>query len=304
MRLRSTVTETAHEMTGRFDAIRATIDGAITRLLDDLTLPAPLDDAIRYAALSGGKRLRPLLAVESARAVGGSGDEALGSAVAVELVHAFSLVHDDLPALDNDDMRRGRPTLHRHTDEATAILAGDAMLALAFEAIDRVEPRPDDGAHRALVRELALGTRAMIVGQIHDTLGGFAESFSDVERVELIHANKTGALIRAACVMGAISARAGLEDLARISDLGRVIGLQFQIVDDLLDIEGDPDLVGKTLGKDEAANKLTYPSVLGVDGARSALEDLNGRADAILGELGDRARGLGAIVELMKSRRA
>jgi len=293
-----------HETKARFDTIRETIDGAIACLLDELALPAPLDTAIRYAALSGGKRLRPLLAIESARAVGGSGDEALGSAVAVELVHAFSLVHDDLPALDNDDLRRGRPTLHKHTDEATAILAGDAMLALAFEAIDRVDPVPNDAAHRALLNELTHGTRAMIVGQIHDTLGGFPESFSDQQRVDLIHENKTGALIRASCVMGAISACADPDDLTLISDLGSVIGLQFQIVDDLLDIEGDPELVGKTLGKDEAANKLTYPSVLGIEGARSALEDLNTRADSILDRFGERAIGLRAIVDALKSRRA
>lgn len=291
-------------MTERFDLIRRRIDDAIVDLLGSLALPAPLDDAIRYAALSGGKRLRPLLAIESARTCGGSGDEALGGAVAVELIHAFSLVHDDLPALDNDDTRRGRPTLHVHTDEATAILAGDAMLALAFEAIDRIEPRPCDSAFRLLLRELSLGTRAMIVGQIHDTLGGFPDTFSDLERVELIHTNKTGALIRASCVMGAISAGADAADRERISDLGHVIGLQFQIVDDLLDIEGDPELVGKTLGKDEAANKLTYPSVLGIDGARSALDTLNDRADSILDDLGDRAQGLRAIVGVLKSRQA
>jgi geranylgeranyl pyrophosphate synthase len=204
------------------------------------------------------------------------------------MIHAFSLIHDDLPALDNDDVRRGRPTLHKHAGEAMAILAGDALLSLAYES---THEHPDPRIALRLSSELAHGTRAMIEGQIYDTLGGMDEGISDLEAVELIHRNKTGALLRASCRMGALSAGASDEALALITRYSESIGLQFQIVDDLLDVEGCSDAVGKALGKDAAAGKRTYPGAVGVDAARSAANRLGDEAARALCDL--ESMGLG-----------
>jgi len=284
-----------------FGTIRDEIERAIARVVDGLGLPEPLGDAIRYATLSGGKRLRPMLAYLGAESVGGDGAAAMPACVSVELVHAFSLVHDDLPALDDDDLRRGRPTLHRHAGEAMAILAGDAMLALAHEALGLVDPGMDDATHRTLSRMLSDGTRAMIVGQVHDTIGG-GDGMPPAERVETIHRAKTGALIHAACVMGGACAGADDEKMSCLSDFGWAIGLQFQIVDDLLDIEGDPDRVGKTLKRDTAMRKLTYPSVHGVERAKAVRDELTDRARAALGRLGPETARLDALLDEIVAR--
>ncbi|CAN0597575.1 unnamed protein product, partial [Laminaria digitata] len=176
-------------------------DVHIRAFIDSRSLPSNLSDALHYSVLGGGKRLRPALAWYSSIACGGNGEDALNAGTAVELIHAFSLIHDDLPALDNDDLRRGRPTLHIHAGEAMAILAGDALLSIAYEAALN-HPRAELATR--LSTELAQGTRAMIAGQVYDTLGGLPEAASDLEAVELVHRNKTGALLRASCRMGAI----------------------------------------------------------------------------------------------------
>lgn len=284
------------------DHIRSQIDEAMATFLETLALPSKLDEPIRYALLAPGKRIRPLLAWASAQAAGGVGTESIPVAVAVELIHAFSLVHDDLPALDNDDIRRGRPTLHKHAGEAAAILAGDAMLALAFEALSAVNPRPDASTHAKLIAQLSEGTRAMIVGQVYDTLAGFDDSLSDESRIKLIHTNKTGALIHAACVMGATTANADESTLKLISEFARDLGLKFQIIDDLLDVQGDPTKVGKALRKDIDANKLTYPAVLGIDRSNEIIGTLHQDALSKLEQIGPSSAGLRQLLDLMTSR--
>ncbi len=275
-------------------AITATIDLRIESFLASRGFPPNLHEAIRYAALGGGKRLRPALAWYCSIACGGTGKDSICAGVAVELIHAFSLVHDDLPALDNDDLRRGRPTLHKHTNEPMAILAGDAMLSLAYEAVQ--DHRDDAIAHR-LVAELALGTRAMIVGQVYDTLGGLPENTSPEEQLKLIHRNKTGALLTASCRMGAICTHATDQQLELITRYAQAIGLQFQIVDDLLDIEGSSAQIGKATGKDAAAGKMTYPGVVGVDRSREIVSELAEQASQALEEL--KACTAGSVEPLM-----
>ncbi len=282
--------------------IRGQIDQAMSDFLDAQHLPSTLDEPIRYALLAPGKRIRPLLAWASAQAAGGIGEESLPVCVAVELIHAFSLVHDDLPALDNDDLRRGRPTLHKHSGEASAILAGDAMLALAFEAIASAAPSLDSQTYAKLISTLSHGTRAMIVGQVYDTLGGFDPKLSDQDRTKLIHTNKTGALIHASCVMGALTASPDQTTLDLISGFAWDLGLQFQIIDDLLDIQGDPDLVGKTLGKDTAANKLTYPASFGIDESKTIIGTLHQDALSKLDQIGPSSSGLRVLLDLMTNR--
>lgn len=264
------------------------VDRAIERFLVDKALPGNLHRAMVYSVLGGGKRLRPALAWYSSVACGGSGEDALHAAVGVELVHAFSLVHDDLPALDNDDLRRGRATLHRHAGEAMAILAGDALLSLAYEAV-LAHGDPRVGAR--LGAELGGGTRSMIVGQVYDTLGGLGEGLGDEERIRRIHEHKTGALLTAACRMGAISGGADDRQLALVTEYANAIGLQFQIIDDLLDVEGASERVGKALGKDQGAGKLTYPGVLGVARSREIVLALAARAQEALGRLSACTRG-------------
>lgn len=283
------------------DAVIQQIDDALAAFVAASDAPESLRDAVRYALLGGGKRLRPTLAWRSAEAVGGSGKDSLPGGMAVELVHAFSLVHDDLPALDNDDLRRGRPTLHRHAGEAMAVLAGDAMLNLAYEAVWRAENGLADAVRVALVRELGRGTRAMIAGQIHDTLGVDAsDRLGPRQQLELIHRNKTGALIRAACRMGAILGGAGPDsaELDAITRFADDLGLIFQIVDDLLDATGAPDTVGKATGKDATAGKLTYPLVLGLEGSRREVERLQADAEAALAPLGPSA---GPLLDLSRA---
>jgi geranylgeranyl pyrophosphate synthase len=251
--------------------------------------------------LGGGKRLRPVLAWRSCEAVGGKGEVSLAAGAAVELVHAFSLVHDDLPAMDDDDLRRGRPTLHIKSGEAMAILAGDAMLALAFELIvDRVK-----GAELAffMVRELSQATAGMIAGQVYDSLGGLPEGMPGIERLNLIHGNKTGALIRAACRMGAMCGGADAKALDAVTRYAEAVGLMFQIVDDLLDSEGTPEQTGKRTRKDAAAGKLTFPGLIGGEASRGEVSRLEAEARKAAEILGPAARGLVDLSKQMAARR-
>jgi len=279
------------------------VEAYVARYLDRLALPTNLDEACRYALLGGGKRLRPILALHSAKAVGGTWDDALVAGGAVEMIHAFSLVHDDLPALDDDDLRRGRPTLHKAHGEAMAILAGDALLSLCFQMI--ADESPDPGVAGRLTREIASGTTSMITGQVYDTLAGFPEDLDDESRLKLVHVNKTGALIRASCRGGAIAGTRGEVSEERLDALTRyadAIGLMFQIVDDLLDVEQSTEHLGKRASKDEAGGKLTYPGVLGVDGSRDTVAALLGNAHRALDGLGSGGTPLAEIASYLAVR--
>ncbi len=281
-------------------AVVQRVESFLDARLKRAELPANLVEAIRYAVLGGGKMLRPQLAIRACEAAGGEAEAAIGPAAALELIHAFSLVHDDLPAMDDDDLRRGRPTLHIHAGEAMAILAGDAMMSLAFEIIcecDFDEPR-----RASVVMELAAGTTAMIGGQVYDTLGGFPEELSEIDRLKLIHRNKTGALIRAACRMGGICAGANDEVMEALTQYGEASGLMFQVVDDLLDVTQSAEHIGKATGKDAEAGKLTFPGLLGIEGTRAEVDRCQQRAIDALRPLGPAAEPLRELCGYMAKR--
>ncbi len=266
------------ELTGRVEA-------CLERFLAQRQLPGSLVAAIRYVLDGGGKRLRPILAVRCCQAVGGSPDQAISPAAAIELIHNFSLVHDDLPAMDDDDLRRGRPTLHKRTNEAMAVLAGDAMIGLAFELLSElVEPAE---LATQLCRELAAATCDMIAGQVHDTLGDPDNAVESKQRLEETHRLKTGALIRCACRLGAIAGRASDSQLDAVTAFAEPIGLMYQVVDDLLDVTSTAEQLGKAAGKDADKGKLTYPGLLGVDASRQLVQDLRAEANSALDDLGD-----------------
>jgi farnesyl diphosphate synthase len=262
--------------------------------------PSRLHEAMRHAALGGGKRLRPQL-VYAAGYLTGADEAALDfAAVAVELIHAFSLVHDDLPAMDDDDLRRGRPTVHVAFDEATAILAGDALQALAFDTLSRA-PVPAETT-LALIRCLsaATGSLGMCGGQQMDM--DAPDSPLPLPELETLHRMKTGALIRACVRMGGLIGDADPDLLSRLDGVADDLGLAFQIRDDILDIEADSATLGKTAGKDTAQNKSTYPALLGVAGARDRLAELSERIRAALSPLGSEADALRAIAEFAVAR--
>lgn len=275
------------------------------RLPPAQTPPARLHEAMRYSVLGGGKRVRPALVYAAAAALGVPAERVDGAACSVELIHAYSLVHDDLPAMDDDDLRRGRPTCHKAFDEATAILVGDALQVLAFEILTSGPGLPDDPAVRLELVQLlasASGTHGMAGGQALD-LAAMGRALSLTE-VEDMHARKTGALIHA-CVMMAGACCTGLSAARRkaLDDYARHIGLAFQIQDDLLDIEGDPGLLGKATGADSALNKPTYPLVAGIEAARARTRELHRQALAALERVGLHSGPLAAISDWLVLRR-
>ena len=275
----------------------AEVEAALVGTLDAHDLAPRLREAMRYAALGGGKRVRPMLVLRACEAVGGRRADAMPAAVALEFVHCFSLVHDDLPALDNDDLRRGRPTTHKAHGEALAILAGDALTSVAFEVALDSPVRPAE-----IARELGAATTAMISGQVYDTLGGFAGAEGAAERLKLIHDNKTGALIRCACRMGALC---GSPDEARLEALGTygdAMGLMFQAVDDILDETQSTEHLGKASGKDRDAGKLTYPAVFGLDESRRHVDTLLDRSMQALRPLGTAAEPLRDLAKALATR--
>jgi geranylgeranyl diphosphate synthase, type II len=270
----------------------AAIEEHLARALRGAEIPTSLRHAMEYATLGGGKRLRPLLAWHACAAAGGRGEASLPACAALELVHCFSLVHDDLPALDDDDLRRGRPTLHVHAGEATAILAGDALLTHAFKLLAEA-PLPAAVVVHALI-ELSVACERMISGQVLDTIGFDAEPdavmLSTEARLEAIHHGKTGAMLVASVRLGAACAPAcepGV--LAGLTLFGEAVGLMFQVVDDLLDVTQRPEHTGKRTGKDAGAGKLTYPGVLGIDRSRALVATLEARALTEISDLGEAA---------------
>jgi geranylgeranyl diphosphate synthase type II len=260
------------------------LDRYLPPVADGTDVPPRLAEAMRYSVQAGGKRLRPALCLMAAEACGADPAEAIAPAVAVELVHTYSLIHDDLPAMDDDDLRRGRPTCHKAFDEATAILAGDGLLTLAFELIAR-HTRPPEAA-LACVRALAegAGPAGMVGGQMAD-LEAEGRDDPTPEALEAIHRRKTGALLRASLRMGAHVARAPEPSVAALDTYGHAVGLAFQIVDDLLDVEGDEVKLGKRVQKDSNLGKWTYPALLGVAGSRQKARALAEEAVAALSPL-------------------
>jgi farnesyl diphosphate synthase len=287
----------------RLDAVAADIEVLLDRLLaatpepGELSRPARLIEAMRYVCLNGGKRFRPFLVVESAALFAVPRPNALMAGAALECVHCYSLVHDDLPAMDNDDLRRGQPTAHKAFDEATAILAGDGLLTFAFDILSRHETHADPRVRIELVMALARasGVGGMAGGQMLDLAaegrfvqGRAALEFSEKD-VRTLQAMKTGALLRFACQAGGILAAATPAQRAALERYGAAVGQAFQIADDLLDLEGDPALVGKQTGKDAAAGKATLVSVLGVPVAKTRLKELVAEAEQALAPFGSSA---------------
>ena len=293
------------EFTGRLASYRTRIE----RVLQEcLALPnsgtARLREAMQYSTLGGGKRLRPILVYLTGESLGAPLAELDSPAAAVELIHVYSLVHDDLPAMDDDDLRRGRPTCHRAYDEATAILVGDALQALAFAVLaDDTKGHQEPGARLAMIRALAdaSGTGGMAGGQAVD-LAAVGQKLS-VADIENMHQRKTGALIQGSVLLGAHAA--GLTEGPRLEALrtfGAEIGLAFQIQDDILDVEGDSSLLGKTTGADAALNKPTYPSTAGLPASRERARQLRDAAIDALRPLGPEGAALADLAHLVVSR--
>ena len=259
-------------------------------------LQARVHEAMRYATFAGGKRLRPFLVLQSAALFGVSGAPALRTAAAIEVLHTYSLVHDDLPCMDDDDLRRGRPTTHKAFDEATAVLAGDALLTIAFEILAHRQTHASAEVRCRLVRRLAeaAGSDGMIGGQMIDMLAE-GSAFGHDE-VILLQRLKTGQLFEFACEAGAILAQSGAEHQDRLRRYARDMGLVFQITDDLLDVTSTAEKTGKAVGKDRDAGKATLVSILGVEGARGEARNIAARAASALAPYGAKA---GALLELL-----
>lgn len=266
------------------DSATAAVEQTLDRLLPDVSTPeARLFEAMRYASLGGGKRLRPFLVIATARMFKVAESAALRTAAAVEMVHCYSLIHDDLPAMDDDDMRRGRPSCHKAFDEATAILAGDALLTRAFEVLAHPSTHSDPAVRIELVNALAqsAGPNGMVGGQMVDLLSereDAAREAMDVAAITRMHQMKTGRLIGFSCTAGAVLGKAPAKLRHALAAYAHDLGLCFQIVDDLLDVEGDPAEIGKSPGKDAAAGKVTFVTLLGVERAREQARILSQQA--------------------------
>jgi farnesyl diphosphate synthase len=286
----------------RLGAWRGRIDAVLAQALDLPTAPPRLREAMRHAVLLGGKRMRPLLTLAAGGLFDADEPPLLAAGCAVELIHAYSLVHDDLPSMDDDALRRGQPTVHVAFDEATAVLAGDALQSLAFEQLADAHVAPDVAV--ALVRTLAqaAGAAGMCGGQALDLDATGRSAAVDIGSLETLHSMKTGALIRAAVRMGALVGHADATALARLDDFAAALGLAFQVRDDILDVEADTAQLGKTAGKDMEQDKATFPALIGLDASRSRLDALNERMRSALDAFGDRADVLRELAAYAVSR--
>ena len=287
-----------------FEEDRLAVEAALERLLPaETTPPSSIHTAMRYSVFAGGKRMRPILCLESARIFGSELTPAFHPACAIEFIHTYSLIHDDLPALDNDDLRRGKPTCHKKFSEALAILAGDGLLTLAFETIGAAPVASERRA--AILTEVAASA-----GTINGMVGGqVADIEAEGKRVEpqmleYIHRSKTAALIRASVTAGALCAGAGSDDVARLRRFGETIGWAFQVTDDILDVEESSIALGKTAGKDIAQQKATYPAVYGLERSHEIAKELATKAIAELAPYAERAARLREIGEYLVLRRA
>lgn len=283
------------ELSAYIERCTAAVNAALDRYLpQETTRPATLHRAMRYSLFAGGKRLRPVLCLAAAEACGGTWTSAMPLACAVECIHTYSIIHDDLPAMDNDDFRRGKLTNHKVFGEGIAILAGDALLTIAFEIAARADGWPRY-PHQRLIRELAeaAGSRQLVGGQVAD-LQAEGRTVS-LAKLRYIHQRKTAALLRCAVRLGGMSANCTPTQLAALSDFGQHVGLAFQVIDDILDVTQPSEQLGKTAGKDTAARKATYPALVGLEESRSVAAQLTEQAFAALAPLGSQARALEAL---------
>jgi farnesyl diphosphate synthase len=285
-------------------AFAGTIEGHLDGLMPPAGDRSPrLIEAMRYALLAPGKRIRPFFVFESARLFGVDAGQALQAGAAIECLHCYSLVHDDLPAMDDDDLRRGRPTVHKAFDEATAILAGDALLTFAFEILSARETHPDASLRSELVSELAkaAGKDGMAGGQMLD-LEAESARIADIGRIVTLQAMKTGALFRFACLAGAILGKADVAERQALTLYADRIGLAFQITDDILDVESSSVALGKATGKDRAAGKATFVDLLGLAGAKAEARRLADEAQSAMRAFGNRADVFAAAAEYVVGR--
>ena len=273
--------------------------GQLTKVAALADAPPSIVEAVQYGLLAGGKRVRPTLVFETCACCGGDRDQAVPAAAAIELIHTFSLVHDDLPAMDDDDFRRGRPTTHKVYGEAMAVLAGDAMMSLAFEVL-AAEYEPTQAARLVFALARATGPVGMIGGQVLDIAG--EQQSLDLTQLRDVHARKTGALLTAACEMGAAVAGADAEAVEAVKRYGQHLGLAFQIADDALDVTSTREVTGKATGKDAAAGKNTYPGLLGLEESRRLARQEADAAIAAVERLGDAAAPLRLLAEFTVSR--
>jgi geranylgeranyl diphosphate synthase, type II len=279
-----------------------TIDRALDRYLPKESVkPATIHKAMRYSLFAGGKRLRPILCLAAAEACGGKIDNALALACALECIHTYSLVHDDLPSMDNDDLRRGRPTCHKVFGDGIAVLAGDGLLTIAFEIVSRAKPtsRYDMST---LLREVAVaaGSQKLIAGQVADLEAEGKETSRD--QLQYIHENKTAAILTTTVRLGAMSANANPKQLGAITKFGRALGLAFQVIDDILDVTQTSEKLGKSAGKDIAARKATYPAVIGLDKSRTEARRLTKQAHDALSMFSAKADALHALANYLLER--
>jgi len=283
---------------------RERVDAALDRWTPpETTPPETIHKAMRYSLFAGGKRIRPVLCIAAAEVINGRTDGVVDAACSLELIHTYSLIHDDLPALDNDDLRRGRPTSHKVFGEAMAILAGDSLLTQAFQVLSQL-PSIDAGRKARLIEELAVASGTvggMIAGQVHDLEGEGQQP--NAELLETIHRAKTGALLRASVRMGAIYAGATDEQYEALSRYGEHAGLAFQIVDDLLDVEQSSEELGKTAGKDAEQRKITFPSVYGLERSHRMAEEERLACHGALSIFDERARWLRELADLIVHRK-
>ncbi len=297
---------TAFDLRAYLEARRVLVDEALDRVLPPEGAPPPsLHRAMRYSVQAGGKRLRPILVIAGSEAVGGSAALVMETACAMEMIHTYSLIHDDLPAMDNDDYRRGMLTNHKVFGEAIAILAGDALLTLAFKLIALNGARTGDARIiAALVTDIAdaAGTDGMVGGQVVD-IESEGKAFS-AATLDYIHTHKTAALIRVSLCAGALIAGATPAQLAAITACGEALGLAFQIVDDILDVEGSTEELGKTAGKDAQQQKATYPAYHGLEASRARARVLIAEAKHALAPLGGRAEPIRALADFIFERRS
>ena len=287
-----------------FESDRAGIEEALDRLLPkEEAHPPSIHKAMRYSVFAGGKRIRPILCLEAAAMFSENPVAAVSTGCALEFIHTYSLIHDDLPALDNDDFRRGKPTCHKVFGEAIAILAGDALLTLAFQTLAFVPVEPQRRLNILATIAQAAGTdRGMIGGQVADLEA--EKKTPDVGTLEYIHRSKTAALIRASIVAGGMAGGATNEDVERLKCFGENIGWAFQVVDDILDVEESSAVLGKTAGKDQAQQKATYPALYGILQSRDIAADLAAKALSELDYYGERAARLRELAQFLVARRS